>query len=337
MTRPPLNRVAFVGNYVPHRCGLATFTRDVRTAVAAHLVTADCPVIAIDDRDTAVDYPSDVRFVVDGSDPAAYRRAAEWIALVNADVVSLQHEYGIFGGVAGGNVVHLLRELTVPVHTTLHTVLAEPSAEQRRVMDEVLHLSARVAVMTQHGRDLLQQVHGVAGDRIDVIPHGIPDTPFTASRPHKKRLGITDADVLLTFGLLSPGKGIEHVIESLPQIVAKHPDVVYLVVGATHPRLVRDHGEAYRHSLMRLVDRLGVGEHVVFHDRYVDMPDLLGFLAATDIYVTPYLNEDQITSGTLAYAFGCGTRSHGARGEGPARFRPSPRSRSSSPSRWSMA
>jgi glycosyltransferase involved in cell wall biosynthesis len=306
MNRPPLNRVAFVGNYVPRRCGLATFTRDVRTAVAAHLVTADCPVIAMDDRDAAVDYPSDVRFVVEGGDPSAYRRAAEWITLVNADVVSLQHEYGIFGGVAGGNVVHLLRELMVPVHTTLHTVLAQPSAEQRRVMDEVLHLSARVAVMTQRGRDLLQRIHGVASDRIDVIPHGIPDTPFTASRAHKKHLGLADADVLLTFGLLSPGKGIEHVIEALPQIVTKRPNVVYLVVGATHPRLVRDHGEAYRHSLMRLVERLGVGEHVVFHDRYVDMPDLLDFLAATDIYVTPYLNEDQVTSGTLAYAFGCG-------------------------------
>lgn len=306
MNRPPLNRVAFVGNYVPRRCGLATFTRDVRAAVAAHRATADCPVIAIDDREAAVDYPPDVRFVVDGSDPLAYRRAAEWITLVNADVVSLQHEYGIFGGVAGGNVVHLLRELTVPVHTTLHTVLAQPSAEQRRVMDEVLQLSARVAVMTQLGCDLLQRIHGMSGDRIDVIPHGIPDTPFTASRIHKQRLGLAGADVLLTFGLLSPGKGIEHVIEALPQILRRSPHVVYLVVGATHPRLVRDHGEAYRDSLVRLVDRLGVGGHVVFHDRYVDMPDLLDFLAATDIYVTPYLSEEQVTSGTLAYAFGCG-------------------------------
>ena len=306
MDRPPLNRVVFVGNYVPRRCGLATFTRDVRAAVAAHLVAADCPAVAIDDADDPLGYPPEVRFTVDGDDPASHRRAAEWITLANADVVSLQHEYGVFGGPAGGHVLHLLRELAVPVHTTLHTVLAQPSLEQRRVMDEILHLSARVAVMTQRGRNLLRAIHGIPDDRIDVIPHGIPDTAFTPSGPHKRHLGLAAADVLLTFGLLSPGKGIEHMIAALPEIVERHPHVVYLIVGATHPRLVREHGESYRESLVSMVDRLGLGRHVVFHDRYVDMPDLLAFLAATDVYVTPYLSEDQVTSGTLAYAFGCG-------------------------------
>ncbi len=306
MSRPPLNRIAFVGNYVPRRCGLATFTHDLRAAVAAHLPAADCPVVAIDDDGGPVDYPPEVRFTVRGDDPAAYRRAAEWITIANADVVSLQHEYGIFGGAAGGNVLHLLRELAVPVHTTLHTVLARPTVDQRRVMDEILHLSARVAVMTLRGRNLLQAIHGIPEERIDVIPHGIPDAAFAAPAPFKERLGLEEADVLLTFGLLSPGKGIEQMIMALPEIARRHPQVVYVVVGATHPRLVRDQGEAYRESLQRMVGQLGVERHVVFHDRYVDLPDLLGFLAATDIYVTPYLNEDQITSGTLAYAFGCG-------------------------------
>ncbi len=304
MSRPPLNRIAFVGNYVPRQCGLATFTHDLRAAVVAQLPATECHVVAIDD-DPLV-YPPEVRLTATFDDPAAYRRAAEWITIANADVVSLQHEYGIFGGAAGSDVLHLLRELPVPVHTTLHTVLARPTVDQRRVMDEILHLSARVAVMTQRGRNLLRAIHGMADDRIDVIPHGIPEAAFAGTRAFKDRLGLGDADVLLTFGLLSPGKGIEQMIIALPEIVRRHPNVVYLVVGATHPRLVRDEGEAYRESLQRMVGELGVERHVVFHDRYVALPDLLEFLAATDIYVTPYLNEDQITSGTLAYAFGCG-------------------------------
>lgn len=306
MSRPPLDRVAFVGHYVPRRCGLATFTHDIRAAFNACVPAADCPVVAVDDPLDPGHYPDEVRFRIDGDDPAAYRHAAEWITLANADVVSLQHEYGIFGGPAGSLVLHLLRHLPVPVHTTLHTVLARPSIDQRRVMDEILHLSARVAVMTQRGRDLLRHIHGIADERIDVIPHGIPDTALEPPGVEKRRLGLADADVLLTFGLLSPGKGIEQALAALPEIVARHPRVVYLIVGATHPRLVRTQGEAYRESLADAVDKLGMRGHVVFHDRYVDMPDLLAFLAATDIYLTPYVNEDQITSGTLAYAFGCG-------------------------------
>jgi glycosyltransferase involved in cell wall biosynthesis len=307
MHLPPLNRVAFVGNYVPRRCGLATFTRDLRTAVAAHLPAAECPVIAMDDGDGPVDYPPEVWFTCSDADPDSYRRAAELLALANVDVVSLQHEYGIFGGPAGERVLDLVRELRMPVHTTLHTVLARPAPEQRRVMDELLHLSARVAVMTDHGRDLLRTVHGVADDRIDVIPHGIPDTPFVDPEFHKRRLGFAGAHVLLTFGLLSPGKGIEHVIRAMPEIVARHPNAVYVVAGATHPRLVRDEGERYRESLVALAADLGVTDRVAFRDRYLEMDELLTFIGAADVYVTPYLGEEQITSGTLAYAFGCGT------------------------------
>jgi glycosyltransferase involved in cell wall biosynthesis len=306
MPEPELNRIAFVGSYVPRRCGIATFTRDLRTAVAAHLPAAECLVVPLTEAGVGHDYPPEAVFECADSDAAAFARTADFLDLANVDVVSLQHEYGIFGGEAGGHVLTLLRDVRAPVHTTLHTVLARPTPAQRRVMDDVIHLSARIAVMTEGGRDLLRDIHGVSPDRVDVIPHGIPDVPFADPAAAKERLGLAGADVLLTFGLLSPSKGIEHVIEALPAIVARHPRVVYVVLGATHPHLVRADGEAYRERLMRLARGAGVERHVVFHDRYVDLPELLGFLSAADIYLTPYLGEDQITSGTLAYAFGCG-------------------------------
>jgi len=307
MHLPPLNRVAYVGNYVPRRCGLATFTRDLRTAVAAQLPAAECLVIAMDDGTGPLDYPPEVRFTCSDADPDSFRRAADFLALCNVDVVALQHEYGIFGGPAGERVLDLVRELRMPLHTTLHTVLARPAPDQRRVMDELLHCSARVAVMTGHARDLLRATYGVAEDRVDVIPHGIPDTPFIDPAFHQRRLGLDGRAVLLTFGLLSPGKGIEHVIRALPEIVARHPAAVYVVAGATHPRLLRDEGERYRQSLVALAAELGVAECVIFHDRYLEMDELVSLISAADVYVTPYLAEEQITSGTLAYAFGCGT------------------------------
>jgi glycosyltransferase involved in cell wall biosynthesis len=306
MHAPPLNSIAFVGSYVPRRCGIATFTHDLRSAVAARLPEAACIVVPLTDGAVRYDYPSEAVFEIRADDPASYERAAGFLNLRNIDVVSLQHEYGIFGGEAGSHVLALLENLRAPVHTTLHTVLARPSPTQRRVMDEILHLSARVAVMTDRGRSLLQDIYGLPSTRIDVIPHGIPDMGSTEAAAAKHRLGLEGRSVLLTFGLLSPAKGIEHVIEALPRIVADHPDVLYVVLGATHPHLVAREGERYRDALRRRAAALGVEGNVSFHDRYVDLPDLLTFLGAADIYVTPYLNEDQITSGTLAYAFGCG-------------------------------
>lgn len=303
---PQLDRIAFVGNYVPRRCGIATYTRDLRCAVADHLPAADCLVVSMNDAGGPHAYPDEVRFECAEHDLAAYQRAADFLNLSNVDVVSLQHEYGIFGGEAGSHVLALLRSLRAPVHTTLHTVLAEPAATQRQVMAEIIHLSARLAVMTERGRSLLRTVYGVADERIDVIPHGIPDMEFVDPSFHKDRFGLEEAHVLLTFGLLSPNKGIEHVIRALPTVVARHPRVVYVVLGATHPHLVREQGERYREGLVQLTADLGMERHVVFHDRYVDMPELLAFLGAADMYVTPYLARDQITSGTLAYAFGCG-------------------------------
>ncbi|MEI6239183.1 MAG: glycosyltransferase family 4 protein [Planctomycetia bacterium] len=307
MHAPPLNSIAFIGSYVPRRCGIATYTADLRTAVAAHLPDASCLVLPLNDGHAHYDYPTEVAFEIRAEDPSAYERAAAFLNLRNADVVSLQHEYGIFGGDAGAHVLGLLHNVRAPVHTTLHTVLARPSLAQRRVMTDIIHLSARLAVMTERGRTLLHDVHGVPPDRIDVIPHGIPDMPLSDPGSRPAQLGLQGGRVLLTFGLLSPAKGIEHAIEALPTILARHPDVVYVVLGATHPHLVAHEGERYRDSLQRRAADLGIEEHVMFHDRYVDLPDLVAFLAAADVYLTPYLNEDQITSGTLAYAFGCGT------------------------------
>ena len=307
MHAPPLNSIAFVGSYVPRRCGIATYTADLRTAVASHLPAAACHVVPLNDGHARYDYPGEVAFEIRADDPSAYERAAAFLNLRNADVISLQHEYGIFGGDAGGHVLGLLRNLRAPVHTTLHTVLANPSPAQRRVMNDIIHLSARLAVMTERGRTLLSDVHGVSPARIDVIPHGIPDMPLSDLGSRTPQLGLAGRRMLLTFGLLSPAKGIEHAIEALPDVLASHPDAVYVVLGATHPHLIMSEGERYRDTLQRQARTLGIEDHVVFHDRYVELPELLAFLSAASVYLTPYLNEDQITSGTLAYAFGCGT------------------------------
>ena len=302
----PLNRIAWVGDYVPRRCGIATFTRDLRCAVASHLPDAACPVVAVNDGPVTPSSPAEVAFEFADDDPAAYQRAADYLNLLEPDVVALQHEYGIYGGPSGSHVLGLLQHVRPPVHTTLHTVLARPTPQQREVLADVIRLSARLAVMTERGRTLLREVYGVPADRVDVIPHGIPEMEFIDPNFHKDRFGVAGRRVLLTFGLLSPGKGIEHAIAALPEIVARHPDVVYLVLGATHPHLVRTEGERYREELARRAADLGVERHVIFHDRYVEMAELLAFLGSADVYLTPYVNEDQITSGTLAYAFGCG-------------------------------
>jgi glycosyltransferase involved in cell wall biosynthesis len=298
--------IAFIGSYVPRCCGIATFTRDLQAAVAACLPETRCFVVPVTDPERTYAYPPEVRFACTEGDPGSFRRAAAFLNLANVDVVALQHEYGLFGGEAGGHVLALLRELRVPLHTTLHTLLASPSAAERRVLDEIIQLSARLAVMSERGRQLLTEVHGVAADRIDVIPHGIPDMPFVDPAFHKDRFGLDGRDVLLTFGLLAANKGIETMIAALPRLAAAHPGVVYVVLGATHPQVARREGERYRRDLERLATELGVADRVVFHDRYVEPAELLEFLGAADIYVTPYHNEAQITSGTLAYAFGCG-------------------------------
>ena len=260
----------------------------------------------MNDRVEGHRYPQRVRFEVYEKDLDSYRRAADFLNFNNAEVLCVQHEFGIFGGAAGSHLLALLKEVRMPVVTTLHTVLREPSPAQRRVMDEVVRLSDRVVVMARKGAEMLRDIYGVPDAKVDVIPHGIPDIPFADSGICKAQFGVEGRSVLLTFGLLGPGKGIEHVIEALPEIVRRHPNVVYLVLGATHPHLVAREGESYRLSLERLAEDRGVKEHVIFYNRFVSLDDLKEFIGATDIYVTPYLNEQQITSGTLAYVFGAG-------------------------------
>jgi glycosyltransferase involved in cell wall biosynthesis len=299
-------RVAFVGNSLPRRCGIATFTTDVERAVHARPDVAQTAIIAMCDPGSHYDWPQSVRLSIAEDNPDDYRAAADFINRGGFDVVCLQHEFGIFGGASGNYVLGLIAALTVPLVTTLHTVLAAPSPTQRAVMNAILARSARVVVMARMGREILTRIYDADPARIVVIPHGIPDAPFETPERAKRQHGHEDRKVILTFGLISPGKGIETMIEAMPAIVAAAPDAVYVVMGATHPQLLRDAGETYRDGLMARVRALGMEDHVVFINRFVDRPELLEHIAMCDVYVTPYLVAAQLTSGTLAYSHGQG-------------------------------
>ena len=299
-----MKRLAILGNHLPRQCGIATFTTHLADALATELPEVDSFVLAMNDAGRRHSYPSRVRFEIAQGDLGSYRRAADFLNVNHVDVLSVQHEYGIFGGKAGAHVIALLRELRMPIVTTLHTVLSAPNPAQRAVIDELARLSARLVVMSTSGADLLMRVHGISADQIDLIPHGIPHVPVDAAS--KDRLGVDGKTVILTFGLLSRDKGIEHVIDALPAILAVHPDVVYIVLGATHPHVVEHEGETYRLMLEARGQQLGVAASMVFHNRFVSQDELTEFLSATDIYITPYLQPEQITSGTLAYAVGAG-------------------------------
>jgi glycosyltransferase involved in cell wall biosynthesis len=300
----PIRKIAMLGNHLPRQCGIATFTTDLSQAIAAEFRALDCFVIAVNDAGRRHAYPARVRFEIAETDIASYRRAADFLNVNAVDVLSVQHEYGIFGGKSGSHVLALLRELRMPIVTTLHTILGDPSGPQRQAMDELTRLSQRIVVMSSQGAALLREVHGVPEEKIDHIPHGIPD--FRLSGRDKNQLGVQGKSVILTFGLLSPDKGIEHVIDALPAILERHPDAVYVVLGATHPHVKERHGETYRLALEARAHRLGVESGIIFHDRFVSQQELTDFLSAADIYITPYLNPRQITSGTLAYAVGAG-------------------------------
>ena len=301
-----IRKVAFLGDYLPRKCGIATFTTDLRCAVAAEFQAVQCLVVPVNDVAAGYDYPAEVRFEIAEQDLPSYLRAADFLNIADVDVVCVQHEFGIFGGPAGSHVLALLRELRMPIVTTFHTVLREPNQEQRRVMRDLIRLSTRLVVMAERGRDFLKTVFQAPPAKIDLIPHGIPDMPFADSNLFKDEFAVAGRQVLLTFGLLSPNKGIEYALRALPDIIREFPNVVYIVLGQTHPNLLREQGEAHRLSLARLAKDLGVQKHVVFFNRFVELEELMRFIGAADIYLTPYLTEAQITSGTLAYAFGNG-------------------------------
>jgi glycosyltransferase involved in cell wall biosynthesis len=301
-----INRIAFIGNYLPRQCGIATFTTDLCEAVATEYGSTTCIALPVNDVEAGYAYPPRVRFELTEKDIDSYRRAADFLNINNVDLVCLQHEYGIFGGRAGSHILALLRELRMPVVTTLHTILRDPDPDQRRVLEEVAALSDRLVVMSKRGAGFLKEIYGVSPKKIDLIPHGIPDVPFADPSFHKDLFGVEGKIVLLSFGLLSPNKGIESVIAALPSILAKHPNVVYIILGATHPHVLRHDGETYRLSLEWLAQEKGVEGQVIFCNRFVSLEELVKFISTADIYITPYLNAAQITSGTLAYTLGAG-------------------------------
>lgn len=302
-----LKTLALVGNYLPRRCGIATFTTDLADALDAETGNqARVFALAMDDIPEGYPYPERVHFQLRASNQADYRLAADYITSSQANVVVLQHEFGIFGGPAGAHILRLLRDLRVPVLTTLHTILREPNDEQRQVVNELARMSDRLVVMSRRGVDMLEGIYGVPPERIAYIPHGIHDVPFVDPNYYKDQFQAEGRRVILTFGLLSPNKGIENMIEAMPAVVREFPDIIYLMLGATHPHLKKQHGEAYRTSLQRRVSDLGIQENVRFINRFVETDELCEYIGAADLYVTPYLNEEQITSGTLAYATGAG-------------------------------
>ena len=299
-----VRKIAFVGDHLPRKCGIATFTSDLLAAVAIAYPQSQCLAVSVNDIPGGYEYPEVVRFEIEEQDLSSYLRAADFLNISNVDIVCLQHEFGIFGGPAGGHILALLRELRMPVVTTLHTVLREPQtrpAARDGGVDLALHPAGG------HGRARAADVAAIFTRRppakIDLIPHGIPDVGFVDPTYFKDQFGVEGRVVLLTFGLLSPNKGIEHVLNALPQILAEFPEVVYIVLGATHPNELREHGEAYRLSLEILAKKNKVEKNVIFYNQFVDLENLKEFIGAADLYITPYLNEAQITSGTLAYTF----------------------------------
>ena len=302
----PIDHLALIGNFLPRKCGLATFTTDTFTALKGRFSDLKIDVYAMDDHPGLYQYPPEVTRSIPDQDRMAYLDAAREIEASGAQAIWLQHEYGIFGGSAGEHILALLDRTSLPVIVTLHTILEKPDADQRRVMEGLLRRSARVVVMAERGREILERVYGASGRNIVMIPHGVPDRDFVAPDTLKERFGWKDRKVVLTFGLLAPGKGIEVMIEALPLVVAQNPNALYAVLGATHPNLVAHEGEKYRDSLKALAANLGVADNIDFIDAFLEHDELIDYLQAADIYATPYLNPAQITSGTLSYAVGVG-------------------------------
>jgi len=301
-----LKSIVLIGNHLPRQCGIATFTTHLLESIALNAPDKACWAIAMNDRPEGYPYPSQVRFEINQSQLNEYSLAADLCNLNQVDVICLQHEYGIFGGKRGSFIIDLLRDLKMPVVTTLHTILKDPTLQDRHIIMQLAEFSDRLVVMSERSVEFLRDIYQVPEEKIALIHHGIPDVPFVESDAYKDKFGVSGKKIILTFGLLSPGKGIEVVIDALPEIVKAHPQVIYMVVGATHPHLKMEQGEDYRNSLHRRAKELGVSNHIIFHDRFVADEDLLEFIGVADIYVTPYQNEAQIISGTLAYALGMG-------------------------------
>jgi glycosyltransferase involved in cell wall biosynthesis len=298
--------VVYVGTFVPKACGIATFANDLSMSIAQEMGDKPYRVVAITDRAGGYDYPPEVTFEIRKNVIRDYARAAEYINGSSAQIVSLQHEFGIFGGDAGKYLSVLLSHLKKPVITTLHTILENPPSDYREAMEEVINCSQRLVTMSQKGARMLEEIYGVPQDKISIIHHGVPDVPFVDSNFYKEQFNVEGLTVLLTFGLIGPNKGIETALEALPYVVEKHPNTVYIILGATHPEVKKIYGEQYRLSLERKAIDLKIADNVVFQNRFVDLQELTEYMSCCDVYLTPYLAKEQITSGTLAYAVGMG-------------------------------
>jgi glycosyltransferase involved in cell wall biosynthesis len=302
-------RVAFVSSSVPRRCGIATFTADIMAAVKAADPTVRCSVVAIDEPNSARAYGSEVKARIRQREPETYRAAATMLNASNVDVVNIQHEFGLYGvwkdGVYEDHLRPLLLELRKPAVTTLHSVLPDPAPSLREAVRSIAEHSDEVVVMAHTAARLLKSDYGITKTPV-VIPHGMPAIEPRGRHSFKKQLGVPERTIVSTFGLVDPRKGLEYVIGAMPSVVERFPDALYLVVGQTHPELLKQQGEAYRNTLERAVEELGMREHIAFVNEYLTQRAIVDYLLATDVYVTPYLDPNQITSGTLAYALGAG-------------------------------
>ena len=300
-------RVLFIGTYVPKECGIATFTSDLLNSVSGGNNNIHCEVIAVSDPSENCNYPEEVVFQIERNNLEDYYRAADFINHSDADVICLQHEFGLFGGDAGDYIFALLSGISKPVITTMHTVILDPELDEYRVSTEKLvRYSDKLVVMSQTAVNMLKEIYGVSEDKIEVIFHGMPDYPFSNCDKYKKMLNLKGSPLILTFGLLSQNKGIESMLKALPEVIHQYPDLVYLILGATHPMIKKKYGEAYRQYLKNIVSELGIEDNVVFHDKFVEKEELCNYILASDIYASPYLSREQVVSGTLTYAIGMG-------------------------------
>ena len=307
MLKPALN-IAFVGNYSPRLCGIATFTTDLCEATAKRLGRrSNVFAVAVNDTDQGYAYPRRVEFTIQKNQQSDYYEAANFINASITDVVCVQHEYGIYGGWDGVYILSLISSLSVPVVVVLHTVFKTPTPNQKKIIQEMAQRANQLVVMSELAVTLLQEVYAIPAEKVRMLYHGTPDFTSLDNSRYKKRFQVEGKQTLLTFGLLSPNKGIETVINALPELVREFPKLIYVVLGKTHPNVMKEYGEKYRTSLIALVDKLGLHEHVIFDDRFVSLEELCAWLMAADIYITPYMNEAQIVSGTLSYAVGAGT------------------------------
>jgi len=306
--RESMNKIepAYIATYPPSECGIATFTKDVVTSVAKYTPFSRPTVVAVKREHEIEPYERIVRFQILKEVKNSYLDAAKFLNESSVDIVSVQHEYGIYGGPDGEYVLDLVEALEKPAVATLHTVLQNPSPNQKRIIQELGRMCEVLIVMVKTGRQILLDVYGVDPKKVTVIPHGVPNVHRVSTASVKRALGIADKLIISTFGLINRGKGIEYVIQAMPKILEKHPNAIYLVLGETHPGVRRHEGESYRNMLTEIIDQLKIHEHVRFNNRFLTLNELVRYLCATDVYITPYLNKDQIVSGTLAYALGCG-------------------------------